>query len=505
MKCYLIRNFFITGALALSISGCSSIENSHRQKSDMMEAYQTGNNAAAVQEIDYKLREPKWYNTSVVNTGDELMWRLEAGSLAFHQGDFKTSVNAFKKAEELIKEYDERARISLRDAGAEAGAALTNSNALPYRGFCRDRLALSIYKSLAYLGTGNESAFRAQIRRLRAEQKRVQDEYREFFEAEKAELAAAKESNPDAAKKAEATADQSKLQNEPQNKEFSAGLEEVRKVAHRGYGNFLNPAAIFLSGLSSIRDEQYDNARIDFQRLYEAMPQNPMIKQYYVTMLQKAGREIPAELKDVKPFDFTLNQDCVYVVMGNGRGAAFKQIAIYFPIMTAWPMCEFYPAPFSGLKAEADGKTYASCLLADMDGVIAQEYHERLTIMITRIVLNTLIKEGAYYGGLAAILSSNMDPVVKLIVLTSVAIGGAIYRAAMNTADTRSWELLPKEFQLTQFPMPENRVISLDLQGDNAHIKRTVQIPDDCKSAIIYVSAPSPQNVRFHVLPIKTK
>ena len=74
----------------------------------------------------------------------------------------------------------------------------------------------------------------------------------------------------------------------------------------------------------------------------------------------------------------------------------------------------------------------------------------------------------------------------------------------MNTADTRSWEILPKEFQLTQFPMPKKREITLELVG-NGSTEKTVRIPDDCRSAIIFVSAPSEQNIACHVLPIKSK
>ena len=488
---------------AVLAGGCSTVVNSHRQKAEMMTACEYGNNAAVAAEIDNKLCQPRWYNSSVVNTGDEVMWRLEAGTMNFHLGKFKECVRQFAAAERLIRDYDDRAKISVRDVGAEAGATVTNLNTLPYRGFCRDRIALSIYKALAYLGDDDESAFRAQLRRLRREQKNVLDDYRKFFEKEKKEIAEEKKKNPDAAKKADA-AEADIAPGGTQNAEFNTDLDEVRKIAHRGYGNFLNPAAIFLSGLGSVRDENFDNARIDFRRLYEAMPNNPMLKQYYVTVLRLAERPIPGELQNVKPFDFPLDRDCVFVIFASGKSAAFKQIAVYFPIMTAWPMCEFYAVPFEKMQAEADGKTHTTVILADMDAIIAQEFHERLPWIITRIVLSTTIKDGAYYAGLTAIWRSNMNPVAKVITWLSVAIGGAAYRTAMNTADTRSWELLPKEFQLTQFAMPKNREVSLELIG-NGKVGRTVRIPDDCRSAIIFVSAPSENNIACHVLPIKSK
>jgi hypothetical protein len=487
---------------AALLAGCSTVENSHRQKRDMISAYERGNNAAVMEEINHKLREPAWYNSSVVNTGDEVMWRLEAGSMNFHTGNFKGCIDNIRIAEELILEYDDRATVSVRDVGAEAGTAVTNLNTLPYRGFCRDRIALSIYKSLAYLGVGQEEAFRAQVRRLRTAQKKVQEDYQKFFEQEKAQLDEQRRKNPKEAKKTDEVTSDASLTGNSQNAEFSAGLKDVRRIANRGYGNFLNPAAIFLSGLGNLRDGQPDSARIDFKRLYEAMPDNPMLQKYYVTVLMAAGQSVPAALQNVQPFDFPLDRDCVYVLFANGQSAAFRQIALYFPIMTAWPMLEFYAAPFKTLQVEADGKKYDTVLLADMDGVIAQEFNERLPGMIARIVISTLIKEAAYHASMIAIQNSNMDGTAKAIALTSVAVGGTAYRVAMNTADTRSWETLPKEFQLTQLPMPQKRELALTLGGGRSC---KVQLPDNCRSAIVWVGAPSANNIKCHVLPLQSK
>ena len=60
-------------------------------------------------------------------------------------------------------------------------------------------------------------------------------------------------------------------------------------------------------------------------------------------------------------------------------------------------MCEFYDAPFAGFTVAAGGARYEGALLADMDGILAQEYQERLPGMIARIVISTLIKEAAYH------------------------------------------------------------------------------------------------------------
>ena len=528
----------LAGAAAIfTFSGCSSIINSHRQKAPMMEDYLAGDNTQVLKEITDKLESTK-------DTGDEVMWQLEAGAIYFQLGDFEKSRSHFRTAENLITEYDDRAIISMRDAAAEGAMAVTNLNALPYRGFCRDRILLAVYQSLNYLGIGKEDSFRAQIRRLRDEQKKIMEDYQKFFEEEqksfraieqkqKTEAAAASTSaqtssaitegettpvstedpgapstttasgenslNASAGKadpQEEAKKEQSLIEQNAQNKEFKESIEEMKRVANRGYGNFLNPLAIFLSGLGSIRDDNFENAKIDYQRLYEAMPGNTMIQRYYVTVLKDAGREIPEKLNEVKPFEFPLGRDCVFVIFANGRSAAFRQIAIYFPIMVAWPVCEYYPAPWKTLQVTAGGKQYDTAIIADMDGILSQEYNQRLPAMITRIILSTAIKEGGSYAATIAVARQNV------LAGGAVYLGSVVYRAAFNTADTRSWEILPKEFQLTQFPMPTDHKITIAPDGRNP---RTIELPADSRSAIVYVNAPSDRVLSYQVFGINSK
>ena len=654
------------------LTGCSGIINAHTQKEDMMSDYDLGDNASAKAEIDERLNGV-WYKPwkgGVVGSGDELMWRLESGSMNFHEGNFKECIDQLDIAERLIEEYDNRAVLSLTDGAEEMSVLFTNLNALPYRGLCRDRMALSIYKALAYLGAGQEDDFRVQLHRLRDQQKKVQDDYSKYFEIDKKVFEAQEEQYPAAAKKyreavkgpdenpednssteakrmedvpgkvvskkvaklkfvakaktvtgkAEEAAfgkaesvivadagnedDPSKISgraldgadidslgtveirtisiedlgtvtipgteigsdagdetgssdtedkvddavedagNETadagnaaddagdktgvavadteddetgddmldasaffdpsSNSDFMKGVAEIKEVANRGYGNFMNPAAIFLSGLGSLRDGEYDNARIDFENLCIAMPNNPMFKRYLATALKLTRREIPDELAGVEPFEFPLDRNCVYVIFANGRSATFRAINVIFPVMTAWPVCEFYDAPFRDLSALSGGKQYDTCILADMDGILAQEYDERLVGVVARIVLSTFIKETSFWAGITAIAIADMPPVPKALAITGAVVVGTAYRWVVNTADTRSWEILPKEFQLTQFAMPEDRKVSLKLNGSDSIVK-SVSLPEECKSAIIFVDAPSPQNIAIHILPLTSQ
>ncbi len=483
----------------LLLAGCSSVENAHRQKEPMMNHYMAGRNREALQQIEKELTPGI---SSALGTGDELMWRLESGALKFHCGDYPDAMREFKVSEKLIQEYDERASVSVRDVSAEGAAALTNQNMLPYRGWCRDRIMLAVYQSFLYLALKDEQAFRAQLRRLREEQKKVQDDYRKFFEKQEAELKEAETQNPKAAEKART--DRAKQLEPDLNSEFGKALQDTRHMAEKGYGNVLNPAAIFLSGLGSVRDENYENARIDFQRLYDLMPEHPDIRRWYVSVLRKTSRPVPPALAKVPPYPFPLDRDCVYVFSFTGRSAALRQVLVRFPVMAAWPVCEYYPDRLGNVRIFAGGKTYSPVPLANMDGVLSQEYQERLPGIIGRTILSTAIKDGAYYGGLAVIAASDMDPDAKLAALLSVAIVGAVYREAMNTADTRTWEILPKTIGMTCFPMPKDRIVRIAPDGSGSDLRK-IRIPDDCRSAILLIGAPSIPNTAIHLFPMKSK
>ena len=491
-------------AAGLLAGGCSTVENNHRQKIPLMAAWTAGDAVTAQEIVHDKLKEPAWYNSSRVGTGDELAWRLEAGTLAFTFGRYADAIEQFFASEEVIKGYDDRATVSVRDVGSEAGGALSNLNALPYRGWCRDRMGLEIYKSLSYLGPNREDSFRAQVRRLRNRQQEIQEDCAKYFEQEKAEVDKAKKDHPGVAAKAESQGSEASLV--AKNPNYAQSLAEMRAVAHKGYGNFLNPLAIYLSALGNIRDGNWDNAAIDTRRLHEALPANPFVSTLHATTLRNAGRAVPASLASTPSFPYPMDRDCLYVIFANGQGAALEQEAINSEaIMVAWPKCKFFPASFANAQVTAGGQTVTTAPLADMDAILAEEFDQRLPGIITRTIISTLIKEGAYRGGQVAAIAANNDWRTQAITFVAVMVARTIYRYAMNTADTRSWETLPKEFQIAQVPMPADRKVHVNLKGAFGGPSFDVAIPATCRSAILYVSAPSPTNVRGVVLPFSSK
>ena len=86
----------VTGLLA---GGCSTIVNNHRQKIDLMSAWMSGNVATAQSLLNDKMDSTK-------DTGDELAWKLESGTIAFATGGHSDAIREFRTCEDLVKEYD---------------------------------------------------------------------------------------------------------------------------------------------------------------------------------------------------------------------------------------------------------------------------------------------------------------------------------------------------------------------------------------------------------------
>ena len=483
-----IKYLILATTLSFVISGCSTIVNSHYQKEYLVDNYLDGDEQTAVKEIDDRVESRE-------NTGDEIAWRLEACSLFFYCGKYEEALKNMEITEKLIEEYKNRADISVRDVGSEAGSVITNPNAIPYKGWARDRIVLGIYKSLTYLALGREDAFRAQIKRLRDEQKEIQQEFADVFKREQEELDADKMGN---------ASDREKqiLDKYPK---MTRGINEMRGIAHKGYGNFLNPLGLYLSAICNIRDGNWSNAAIDTQRMHEALPNNPFVSKLHATVCARAGKSIPSEISDVSPYDFPIDRNCLYVIFSNGRGAAFEPEGIHVVAEVSWPRLTTYPAPYRDLKVTADGVTINTVQISDMDAILAQEFNERLPVIIARIAASTLAKEGTKYGGLIVALSSKNQ--TQQIIGLSIFAAMMIYNYIMNTADTRAWELLPKEYQIAQIPMPKDRKINLKLDSPDGSelLNFDYTLPDDSSSGVLFINAPSLNNVTPAFLPFTSE
>lgn len=524
MNIFLFKNLIIyllpAGCILLS-SGCSSIIDARKQKQPFMASYYSGNVKQAAVDLAGKGEDR-------AGTGDELMWRLDEGTADFTAGEYKKSIDTFKKCEKLIEEYDDRAVVSARDGGAEGGSAFTNPNALPYKGMYLDRVMLNAYKALDYFALNDPSGAQVELRRLREAQKKIVKQFDDEIQKSQKEIDAQNLKNQ---KKSgtmggqDTTVSFNKIVKNPVvNEAFTQSGQKANKL----YGSLGNPFVSYFSAIGYLLENNYSEALVDFRNLYKMNPQNNIIQRDYITCAKKIGDKIPAELAKVKPFDYPLNNKIVYVILFNGRAPALKQMKfqIILPYVgytgIAFPTYEYFPVAMSGLEVDYSYKKKNESAkteqVADFDSIMSQEYHNKLPSMITRLVISTLTKEIASYAAVQAAKQAGTGAEIGAYALTG------LYKWAFNTADTRCWETLPKEVQITHFPIPDDGIIRISPLGSGSkrptnnqdqqkkqpqpsitHYKKTTEIvlKKDTDVAIVYVRALNSDQLIYKLFEIK--
>ena len=130
--------------------------------------------------------------------------------------------------------------------------------------------------------------------------------------------------------------------------------------------------------------------------------------------------------------------------------------------------------------ATASSTTATTSQIASMDSVIGLDFKNEMPIVITKTIASTIAKAAAAYAANQA--ASQQNAFVQLFTL----IGTAVYQAAVNIADERTWTTLPKEFQVCRFSTPPDRKIVLETSGGIQKIPVTIE---DGTINIIYVKS----------------
>ncbi len=488
----------LAGILIL-VSGCSSIIDARKQKQPFIDEYYSGDINLAAKKLAEKSADRS-------DSGDELMWALEAGTANYSAGEYLTSLHEFEQSEALIQDFDHRAVINARAAGSEVGSALTNANALPYQGMYLDRVMLNAYKALNYFALNDSAGAQVELRRMRAAQKQVVRKFADEIRTSQKEIDAQVQKNQQQSRtlgnKNTSIPFSTIVKTPAVNQAYTSSENKANKL----YGSLANPFVSYFSALGYLIENNYAEALVDFRNLYRMNPHNKQVQRDYVTAATRIGSKIPGSLAKVPPYQYPLNNKIVYVVLFNGRAPALKQekFQIVLPYVgytgIAFPRYEYFPILLPGLEvAYIDNKQEKLARteqVADFDAIMSQEYHDKLPSMITRLVVSTLTKELASY----AIVHSARQSGSSGAEIGAYALTG-IYKFMFNTADTRGWETLPKEVQVTHVPMPDDGMLRISPVGVAGQGKE-IALKKDTRIAIVYIRALSANNLIYKLIEL---
>jgi uncharacterized protein len=435
-----VQSLLLAAVAGLLATGCKTYQEQNR----VIQHWQRGDLTNAVAEAT-KMAD------KTAGTKDAIIWRLEKGAALRANGQYEDSNKAFDTAQEKMDDYAQKAKVRL---GQETDALLSNQAELDYEGRAYDGIMLNTYKALNYLALGEPDKARPElIRAYQRQQEAVQDNQKRI---EKVQDEAAK--NKD-------SATIQKAQNDP-------GLESQIQGAStnlnnlKPYAAYVNPFTVYLDGLFFMTDaadgSDLERARKSFERVTEMAPDNRYVREDLAMVDNLINGQPPPPT--------------TFVIFETGCAPVRDQVRISIPIIVT--KVSYIGAAFPTLKPQgnyvpsltvtADGNNLTTSLVSDMDSVIGLDFKNELPIVITKTIAATVVKGvAAYAANQAANQQSDWAGLLMQI-------GTAVYQAAVNIADERTWTTLPKQFQVCHFPTPPDRRIELKTPGERQNMPVTI-------------------------------
>ena len=445
MKTYKKTILYSGIALGVILSGCASVQG-HKGSMQKMDGAMQSNNCD-YSDIDSKIKK----------NDDTILWGIQGGSLARNCLDYKKSNTLFDKAESKYK-TDVDLDSAVNNVGESAGAVLVNNNVMDYEGNTYEKVMVNTYKGLNFAQLGDSANARVEFNRALDRQRRAKSQYKKEIAEKQKEL--------------KKSAKEMKI---AKNKKTQSAISKHYDGTFSGfkaYPDFINPFTTYISGIYFMLDGDNRKARSILRDSMNMDPTNSQIRSDYA--LSKKG-----SLKKSR-------QKYAWVIFENGQGMVKDEIKVDIPLFLvsknafytgiALPKLTERPKAYSHLSV--NGKNTKQ--ICNMDNVIKTEFKKRLPGIVTEAVVGAVAK--------TVIQKQLSDEHAGLGLL------GAIYQAATNTADVRSWTSLPKNFQSVRVPVTGKPIVIKDSSGK---VIKTVKVPKS-KNAMIYVKSFVPGNDKVH-------
>ena len=428
---------------AISTTGCNAPKKHLSQFNDMVVA---GNFAGAECFAQSRIKDRKRPG------GEDLLWTLQVGSLERWQSNYTASTQAFDTCEDMMKHFDsENSGI-----GHTVGSVAVNDNIVPYTGKIYDGVMVNTYKALNFMYEGRFDLARVEFNRALDRQRRAKEAFNKEIQKVQGEV---KEDKNNAM-----------VQKSLDNPDLKTRLAESYPSLYdfSVYPDFVNPFATYMAGVFFAVEGDYNKAVGLLKESAGMVGDNTYVLADFgaVEHALDTGTAVPST---------------VWVVFENGLGPVKEEIRIDLPLFIATDNVRYFGIALPKLvrrfeampylEVTAAGIGYRTQVVADMDAVVQTEFNKDFQGILTRAIISASAKAVAQY----ALEKNNDNP--------GAAIMMALYSFATTAADVRIWTTLPKNIQVAQVAMPQDRVVTA---GGPGMAPTVLNIPD-CNYAIVYV------------------
>jgi hypothetical protein len=430
---------------------------------------------------------------------DALVAQLEAGTVYRAAGRLDDSIEAFTRAEALVVQFDQQPVAKLTN---EAGAALTNLTALPYRGTQYDRIMLAVYQALNYAERGEFQEARRWLRRAANRQIDAADKYRKQIQDEKASLAEDWQGRGGDASKFDADAYREEINEQRTVKLTQTDAPVVPQLA--AYGDYQNPLVDFLRGVVfSTTGSDQEVGYNGFRRALGMVQASDYLPELVAWADNRA--------------DGITTEPRVFVVFEEGMAPVRDQIKIDVPLWAfhrdlanagtpgiALPFLVYQDTTTGPIALETRTGRYVTEPLADVDSIVTQEFDNEFPLVLGKTLYITAVKALVAVGTNVAAdeAAKEMGSTEGTLLRGLTRIGTSVYQYATNQADRRTWRTLPKRVHIAAIPVPDDGLIRLYTPGAGIASGTVIEV-DPSVSHLVFAKRPSrsaPLSVRHVAL-----
>ena len=428
------RRHLIATSLLLLASGCSVFTGYPGRTEKARRAFAAFDFDGAVKRL-----EPH------TNSGnDRLCYLLETGTVLHVKGDFAASTRRFSRAGEVMRGFEDRALISLRDTAAGAAAFLVNDKTMPYSGEGFEKILLHTYLALDYLLQKDLAGARVEIRRVYQRQKEEADRKEKLLEV-------AKKRARERGVGSRGIMDKIR------------GLMGEEKSVLGSAGNvYQNAFATYLSALVyELNGEPEEAYQVDLKTIHRFNPGLRLVRRDLLRLSRALGRgaeyrrwrqEFNEPEQPPKP-----DTGAVVLLHHCGRSPRKKAIRHMFPI----PCRMFNPEargsllvavsipryvrrgnPVAAARLMLGGRALGTTeTFTDVEATAVRCLLDRMPAIVVRQLIRAVGKAAVQYKA-----KERGGPLAGLLV--------AGYTAVSEQADLRSWLTLPARLQVLRTPVP---------------------------------------------------
>jgi hypothetical protein len=413
---------------------------------------------------------------------DEFWYWLNLARLQQANGDFNGSINSFQKSFDILDEYENRAKVSLRNVGSFLGSAFLSKGAESYYGKGYERTLMHTLNALNYTMLGNFEGAAVEMRRMEQRQ--------EFWLAETEEKI--KEA---AEEKAKAEKSGSDLSSMPSGYTMASMLEDpsVRNLAN----SYQDPFSYTLSSIiSSIAFPHENLGEVSLKR---ALSLNPDVSKVFVTLPVSSKSAPKAPSQPVKGKNVTKGKGAevpkiekmeITVIVLAGEAPSVKIEKIRFPL--------FNGANYTSIDLPAFNPPINDISVVTISTDKLRLQPPRL-LQTNAMAYKTLKDELIGELSKAVVRATTKAVVAKQASDNFGFLGGLVASLAMDAGSSladsgfRNWELLPNSGYLSKFEAFKGETFTITMNDR----QESFTLPKDKKGVLVLVSYLTNDNIRI--------